>query len=79
MVVRTCEMCKHEIDLNENQFGFVFDEKFFVCEQCSNHTSNEDMVKWTKSVMRCSGVGMPIALWLIHENNRDKPLLSKKK
>jgi len=36
-------------------------------------------MEWSRSTMQDPGCGMPIALWLIHEQNKDKPLFSKRK
>ncbi len=79
MVERTCEKCKHVIDLNEHKSGLVFEDKIFICEPCSNHTSEEEIKEWKQSVMHCSENGMPIALWLIKEQNKDKTMFSMKK
>ncbi len=79
MVIRTCGVCKTEIDLNQHQTGLVFEDKIFICQPCCEHASEEDIKEWTESIMKQPGVGMPIALWLIHEQNKDKPLLSRVK
>jgi hypothetical protein len=72
-------MCKTQIDLRENQGGLVFDDQLFVCETCTSHNSEEDLMEWSTKMLQHSGSGMPIALWLIHENNRDKPLFTKRR
>ncbi len=80
MVERTCEVCKHTIDLNEHLRGLVFDDKFFVCEQCCSHVPEDKLAHWAHTTtMHVTECGMPIALWLIHEQNKDKPLFSKTK
>lgn len=79
MVMRVCGVCKTEIDLNDHQSGLVFEDKIFVCEDCCNSTSEHDMTEWSQSIMQKSGTGMPIGLWLIHEQNKDKPMLSRTK
>lgn len=78
MVMRTCGVCKTEIDLNEHQSGFVFDDKIFVCQECcqKNDHHHDD---WPQSVMQKQGNCMPIGLWLIHEQNKDKRMFSKQK
>jgi len=38
--------------------------------------SEEDLSNWTKTVMQDSQNGMPIALWLIHEQNKDKTMMT---
>jgi hypothetical protein len=74
-----CGKCQHRFHLHDHQSGLVFDDKIFICEQCSKNTSENDMREWTRSVMQDPGFGMPIALWLIHEQNKNKPLFSKRK
>ena len=69
---KKCEMCKQKFHLDEHQMGLVFDDKFFICGDCRTHTSDQDIKEWTQSVMRRSEVGMPISLWLINEQNKDK-------
>ncbi|RLF27104.1 MAG: hypothetical protein DRN08_01435 [Thermoplasmata archaeon] len=79
MPEKTCVLCKNKFSLETNQHGLVFDDRFFVCEECCNITSEEDLINWTKTVMHTPSTGMPIALWLIHEQNKDKPMFSRKK
>ena len=79
MVIRICGICKSEIDLNEHQSGLVFEDNIFVCKDCCEHQTEQEIVEWSQSIMRTPDVGMPIGLWLIHEQNKDKPLLSKSK
>jgi len=78
MFVKTCSLCSQEISLNENPSGLVFNDEHFICEDCCSRYSEEDIINWTKSVMQSPENGMPIALWLIHEQNKDKPLMSTK-
>jgi hypothetical protein len=79
MVIRVCGVCKTEIDLNDHQSGLVFGDKLFICTDCCDRTSEHDMMEWSQSIMKTPGVGMPIGLWLIHEQNKDKPMLSRTK
>ena len=79
MSEKICGMCQNKFHLNDHQSGLVFNDKIFVCEQCSTNTSDEGMMEWTESIMQKPDCGMPIALWLIHEQNKDKPLFSKQK
>ena len=79
MSVKTCSICSQEISLDENPSGLVFNDEHFVCEYCCTNHSKEDLMNWTKSIMQSPESGMPIALWLIHEQNKDKPLMSTKK
>ena len=69
---KTCEMCKHKFHLDKHQMGLVFDDKLFICEDCRTNTSDQEIMEWTQSIMRRPEAGMPISLWLIHEQNKDK-------
>jgi hypothetical protein len=57
----------------------VFEDKIFICEDCSNKHSREKISKLSKTTMQSPHSGMPIALWLIHEQNRDKMMMTVKK
>jgi hypothetical protein len=74
-----CEKCRTEIDLDSNKSGLVFNDKIFVCEECCKHSSDDEIQEWSKSIMRKDDCGMPIALWLVHEQNKDKVMFSKQK
>jgi hypothetical protein len=76
---KTCEMCKHKFHLQEHQSGLVFDDKFFICEDCRTNTPEPEIMEWSQSTMRSSASAMPISLWLIQEQNKDKPPFSRRK
>ena len=67
------------ISLTDHPFGLVFEDEHFVCEDCCKEHSDEQIFSISKSVMKNPDKGMPIALWLIHEQNKDKPMMSSKK
>ena len=73
---KICELCKTKFFLQENQHGLVFNDKFFICEDCHKHTSEDELNTWSRSIMRNPQNGMPISLWLIHEQNKGKDLYS---
>jgi len=79
MPEKICSICKNTFHLHDHKFGLVFDDKFFVCEDCCNSNSEEEIIEWTKTTMQSPQNGMPIALWLIHEQNKDKPMMASKK
>jgi len=79
MPEKTCSICQNTFHLHEHQKGLVFDDKLFVCEECCSDRSEQDMMEWSRSVMQKPESGMPIALWLIHEQNKNKPMFSKQK
>jgi hypothetical protein len=62
--------------LNENPSGLVFNDKHFLCEDCCSNHSEDDLTNWTKTVMQKPGSGMPIALWLIKEQNKNKVMMT---
>mgnify|MGYP002400864767 CR=1 FL=1 len=76
---KTCVMCNRKITLNENLSGVVFKDEHFLCEDCSNRKSEEDIFRLTKTIMQDPDQGMPIALWLIHEQNKEKDMMARRK
>jgi hypothetical protein len=76
---KICSMCSRKITLNENPSGLVFEDSFFLCENCHDVHSKEELDSWMKTIMHKSLDGMPIALWLIHEQNKDKTIMSMAK
>ena len=78
MPEKICEMCKTKFHLNQHKTGLVFDDKIFICEQCTTTATDEDLLEWSHTIMRTSENGMPVALWLIHEQNKNKPMFTKK-
>jgi hypothetical protein len=75
---KMCEMCKQKFHLQEHQSGLVFDDKFFICEDCRTNTPEQEIMDWSQSMMR-SSAAMPISLWLIQEQNKNKPPFSRRK
>lgn len=72
---KTCGVCSRRIQLSEHLSGLVFNDEHFVCEDCCNSNSEEDLNNWTKNIMQDPNNGMPIALWLIHEQNKNKTMM----
>lgn len=73
---KTCGLCSRKISLSENLSGLVFNDEHFLCEECCNNSSEENLMNWTKTIMQNPDNGMPIALWLIHEQNKNKTMMS---
>lgn len=65
--------------MHEHPFGLVFGDEYFVCEDCCSKHSKEELNNLAKSTMQNPESGMPIALWLIHEQNKDKTMMTVKK
>jgi len=73
---KRCGMCKRKITLNENSLGLVFEDKHFLCEGCHNTHSEDELDSWIQTTMQDPSRGMPMALWLIKEQNKDKTIMS---
>lgn len=76
---KKCSVCSRKFSLSKNPNGLVFEDEHFICEDCCNNKIEENFEDFNKSVMRTDNNGMPIALWLIHEQNKDKTMMSSKK
>ena len=79
IIVKTCMICCKNISLFDHNSGLVFNDEHFVCEDCASKHSDEELSVLTRSIMRDSCNGMPIGLWLIHEQNKDKTMMAPKK
>ncbi len=75
---KKCDLCNRDMTLKTNLSGLVYDDKHFLCEQCHDDHSNEELDDWIKTKMKDPKKGMPISLWLIHEQNKDKTFMTKK-
>ena len=76
---KTCGICSKKISLTDHPLGLVFEDTVFICEDCSSKHSREEITKLSKTIMQSPHNGMPIALWLIHEQNKDKTMMTVKK
>lgn len=79
MTTRKCEICDQHFNLKTNRLGLVIDNDHFICESCNLHLNEQDREHLSVSVMHSEVKEMPIALWLIQEQNKDKPFMSIKK
>ena len=79
MIEKTCSICSQKITLSKHLSGLVFEDEHFLCEECCTSQSDEDIMNWTRTIMQSPQNGMPIALWLVHEQNKDKVIMSSKK
>ena len=73
---KTCLLCSKKIDINQHPLGLVIEDEHFICEDCADKHSKEEMSKLSKTIMQSSDNGMPISLWLIHEQNKDKTMMT---
>jgi hypothetical protein len=63
--------------LKTNLSGLVYDDKHFLCEKCHDNYSDEKLYDLIKTKMKDPKKGMPISLWLIHEQNKDKTFMTR--
>ncbi len=75
---RTCMICNEKILLKEHPLGLVFEDEHFLCQKCNKRHSKEELSKLTKTIMQSPDRGMPIALWIIHEQNKNKTMMTIK-
>lgn len=75
---RTCMICNEKILLKEHPLGLVFKDEHFLCQKCNERHSKEELSKLTKTIMQSPDDGMPIALWIIHEQNKNKTMMTIK-
>ena len=73
---KTCMVCSKKFSLHEHQSGFVFKDTHFVCQSCTDKHDHEEIKSLTKTTMQDQFSGMPIGLWLIHEQNKDKTMMT---
>ena len=57
----------------------VFKDEIFICEDCKEKHNPDELKRLTKTIMQDQFNGMPIGLWLIHEQNKDKTMKTVKK
>ncbi len=74
-----CGKCHKNFSVSEHQSGLVFNDQLFICEDCIEDTPEEEFKQWISVKVENSTAGMPIGLWLIHEQNKDKPMFSSVK
>ncbi len=59
--------------------GLVFKDELFICGNCREKHNSVELKRLTKTIMQDPFNGMPIGLWLIHEQNKDKTMMTVKK
>ena len=77
---KVCGICNRDFDLEENKLGIVLDDELFICEDCHQKMNDDEKQQvFYSTVMHTTRKEMPIALWLIQEQNKDKPFLTMKR
>ena len=78
MPEKTCSICSKKFSLHEHTSGFVISDRFFVCSDCSEKHTRNELKSLTKTTMQDPFDGMPIGIWLIHEQNKNKTMMTVK-
>jgi hypothetical protein len=79
MEEKICHKCHTAFLPMENTQGLVIDDNIFICENCHQNESVEAVVDELSSSKQVLGNGMPIALWLIKQQNKGKTFMSRKR
>ena len=74
---KICKVCDKHFSLDDNKLGIVLDDEFFICEKC--YEIHDDFEQIVPSISHSLPKKMPIALWLIQEQNKDKHFMSIKR
>ena len=72
-------VCSRRVRLRENPDGLMFGDEHFLCQSCNHKQPEEKIQKWTSTIMQNPTKGMPVSLWLIHEENKDKTIMTSNK
>ena len=68
----TCDLCKNEIEFEDNLSGLVIADDYFICESCCKNTPKDELMNWSKPKISREKALRPIGLWLVDKQNRDK-------
>ena len=75
---KICSLCSRNFSLHQNPSGLVFHDEHFICQDCCDSRA-EEISNFSKTIMRSPDNGMPIAIWLLHEQNKNKTMMTVKK
>ena len=76
---KICNKCHTVFSPSDHEQGVVINDTIFICEECHtkhNEECNDQEPLITKQI---DGNQMPIALWLIQQQNKGKSFMSRKK
>jgi hypothetical protein len=76
---KICQKCHTHFSPEEHSQGLVIDDQIFLCEDCSQHSLDDHEIEEVASSKQLLGNEMPIALWLIKEQNKGKTFMSAKR
>ena len=79
MEEKICHKCHTTFSPVEHSQGIVISDQFFFCEDCSQHDIGEVESEELCSSKQILDNEMPIALWLIKEQNKGKTFMSSKR
>lgn len=74
-----CDKCHTHFSLEHHEQGLVVDDSIFICEECHHKHIEEESNEIVSDSTQITKNGMPIALWLIQQQNKGKQFMSMKK
>ena len=79
MEEKICHKCHTTFSPVEHGQGVVIDNNIFICEDSHQKNTDERSFEEFSSSKQIINNEMPIALWLIKEQNKGKSFMSRKK
>jgi hypothetical protein len=76
---KICHKCHNTFSPNEHGQGIVINDQFFICENCSHQDLKDLKFEEFDTSKQILDHEMPIALWLIKEQNKGKTFMSGRK
>ena len=76
---KICQKCHNTFSPIEHSQGFVINDQIFICEKCSHHDLTDLKFEEFDISKQILNHEMPIALWLIKEQNKGKTFMSGRK
>ena len=76
---KICNKCNTHFSPNDHELGLVVNDSIFICEDCHHKMIESDEVINIVSSTKLDQKEMPIALWLIEQQNKGKNFMSLKR
>jgi RNase P subunit RPR2 len=76
---KICEKCHTHFIPDKHELGLVVNDSVFICEDCHNKMIETEDIDSISLSTKINQKGMPIALWLIEQQNKGKQFMSMKK
>ena len=76
---KICDKCNTQFTPVNHELGLVVNDSIFICEDCHHKMIENDPPEKISPSTKVNSNGMPIALWLIEQQNKGKQFMSMKK